>query len=70
MADRLNIQVFVTSHRWECLDAFERAAHDNKEVDGLLLSLRDKKDKPGEVVALAFDEQDLEVVAESRFEVR
>lgn len=70
LAQRLNVQVFATTHSWDCIDTFEKAAYQNKEVEGVLFSLRNKKEKPGEVVALLFDEEDLEVVAEDRIEVR
>jgi len=72
MAARLNIQVFVTSHRWECIDAFQIAANENENVEGLLFSLRNKKGKPGEVVAILYEEEELEAIItpSARIEVR
>ncbi len=59
LASRLNVQVFATTHSRDTVEAFQRAGYENKEVEGFLLSLRNKQGKPGEVVALLFDEEDL-----------
>ena len=72
IAARLNIQVFITSHRWECVEAFSIAANESKNVEGRLFSLRNKKGKPGEVVAISYDEEELDAIItpSPRIEVR
>ena len=70
LAQRLNIQVLVTTHSWECIDAFQIAANENENVEGLLFSLRNKKGKPGEVVAILYEEEELEIAAHAQIEVR
>ncbi len=69
VAERLNVQVFATTHSWDSVTAFQQAAqaHDS---EGLLISLRPKAGHPGEVVGTLFDEADLEVVATEQIEVR
>lgn len=70
LASRLNVQVFATTHSRDTVEAFQRAGYDKKEVEGFLFSLRNKQGKPGEVVALLFDEEDLEMIAYPWIEVR
>ncbi len=74
MANRLNIQVFATTHSWDCVESFQKAVEDSQE-DVSLISLRQKKDKtgqilPGEIVAVLFDKEELPIVAQERIEVR
>jgi hypothetical protein len=69
VAQRLNVQVFATTHSWDCIEAFQQAVQENL-TEGLLINLREKKDEPGEVVAILFDEQELSVVTREQIEVR
>jgi AAA15 family ATPase/GTPase len=67
IAERLNVQVFATSHSWDCVTAFERAAVRNRRVEGKLLRL----ERLGETVAATpFNERELEIAAEAGIEVR
>ena len=67
VAHRLNVQVFATSHSWDCIQAFQQAAADNKEADGVLIRLEQRKDGIG---AVTFDEQELAIVTREQIEVR
>ncbi len=67
VAHRLNVQVFATSHRWDCIQAFQKAADENKEEEGVLIRLENRKDG---VRAVLFDEEELNVVAREQIEVR
>jgi AAA domain, putative AbiEii toxin, Type IV TA system/AAA domain len=67
VAHRLNVQVFATTHSWDCLEAFQEAANANEEVEGQLIRLERKKDK---LRVVPFDEEDLAVVASRHIEVR
>lgn len=69
VAERLNVQVFATTHSWDSVTAFQQAAQEH-DTEGLLISLRPKEGRPGEVVGTLFDEADLEVVAAEQIEVR
>lgn len=65
-ARRLNVQVFATTHSWDCIEAFQRAAEDSPE-DGVLVRLQNQD---GDVTATVFDERRLAVVTREGIEVR
>ncbi len=65
-ASRLNVQVFATTHSWDCIEAFQRAASSHKE-DGVLISLSRQDD---EVKAAVFNERDIEIITRESIEVR
>lgn len=67
LAKQLDVQVFATSHSWDCVTAFAEAASDNKEVEGVLTRLT----RVGErIVPSTFTEDDLKIVTEYGIEVR
>jgi hypothetical protein len=70
VAHRLNVQVFATTHSWDCVEAFQKAIQQDPRGDGLLISLRDKEGEPGHVVAVLFDETELAIVTREQIEVR
>lgn len=57
VARRLNIQVFATTHNWDCIEAFQKATMEDPEL-GMLIRLENKK---GKVVPTLFDEQELAI---------
>lgn len=66
VAHQLNIQVFATTHSWDCLEGFQQATREeNKE--GLLIRLENKK---GKLVVTILDEQRLSIVSREQIEVR
>ncbi len=67
VAHRLNVQVFATSHSWDCIRAFQQAAEDNTQEEGVLVRLENRKDGVG---AVTFDERDLAIVTREQIEVR
>jgi ABC-type cobalamin/Fe3+-siderophores transport system ATPase subunit len=70
VARQLNVQVLATTHSWDYVEAFQQASQKDAQEEGLLISLREKKGEPGEVVAILFDEQELSVVTREQIEVR
>ena len=66
-AKDLNVQVFATTHSWDCIEAFQRAACEDESSEGYLIRLGWRKD---EVVATVYDENDLAVVTRDHIEVR
>src|SRR5207249_2533959 len=56
VAGRLNIQVFATTHNWNCIEAFQQALQENNQNQGVLIRLESKKDG---IVATLFDERKL-----------
>jgi hypothetical protein len=69
-ARRLNVQVLATTHSWDCIEAFQQASQKDAQGEGMLISLREKKDEPGQVVAILFDAQELSVATREQIEVR
>jgi len=69
-AKRMNVQVFATTHSWDCIEAFQQAATESGTDDGMLISLRQKKKTPGHVVGITIDGKDLEIITRDRIEVR
>jgi len=67
VAHRLNVQVFATSHSWDCIQAFQLAAEENKEEEGVLIRLENRKAGIG---AVTFDETELAIVTREQIEVR
>ena len=66
-ARELNVQVFATTHSSDCIYAFQKAADEDKESDGMLIRLVRKNDK---IKAVLFDEEEMETVVEQNIEVR
>jgi hypothetical protein len=66
-ARELNVQVFATTHSSDCIYAFQKAAEEDKESDGMLIRLVRKNDK---IKAITFDEEEMETVARQQIEVR
>ncbi len=67
LARRLNVQVFATTHSWDCIEGFQKAAQEDKQEDGMLIRLSLRKD---EVVATLFDERKLGIATREQIEVR
>ena len=67
VAQRLNVQVFATTHSWDCIEAFERAAQENDNADGELIRL---ENHDGDVTATVFDERKLNIATRELIEVR
>jgi len=66
LAKSLNIQVFATSHSWDAVEAFQRAAAETPE-EGALIRLTRKED---DIIPTVFTEDELAIVARDRIEVR
>lgn len=62
-----NVQVFATTHSWECVRAAQQAFAESDEDDFSLHRLERRDD---EVVAITYDQEQLESAMEFNFEVR
>jgi hypothetical protein len=62
----LNVQVFATSHSWDAVETFQKAAAENPE-DGLLIRLSRKGDV---VIPTPFRDKELAVATREHIEVR
>ncbi len=67
VAERLNIQVFATTHSWDCISAFQQAAAQHTSSSGMLIRLSEKN---GDSVSTLFDEQRLAIATREQIEVR
>ena len=62
-----NVQVFATTHSWDCVRGFAQAAVDYQKVDGVLVRLEKEEDG---LRAVRYSEEDLKVAADQKIEVR
>ena len=72
MAKRLNIQVFATTHSWDCIEAFSEVASKREDVEGLLFSMgrSAKTSDNGKIIATIFDEAKLQRFTQADMDVR
>jgi hypothetical protein len=63
----IEVQVFATTHSWDCVEAFEKAAKGDHQEEGLLIRLESKQ---GDIVATLFDERQLGIATREQIEVR
>lgn len=67
LAHTLNVQVFTTTHSWDCIESFQKAAVEDTAEDGLLVRLERKGNEIGTTL---FDEKRLSIVTREQIEVR
>ena len=72
LSEKLNIQIFATTHSWDCIESFSRTACNFNNSEGVLFrvgqSVRDSD--RGSVIATVFDEQSLYNITQAEVEVR
>ena len=67
LAHRLDVQVFATTHSWDCIKAFQKATQQEHQEEGLLIRLESRK---GEIAAILYDQRDLAIATREQIEVR
>lgn len=72
LAEKLNIQVFATTHSWDCIESFAKAAAEDINQEGVLFRMGKsaKKTDKGRVIATVFDEGQLINITQADVEVR
>ena len=72
MAQKLDIQIFATTHSWDCIESFAKAANACKDVEGVLFRVgrSAKESNRGKVIATVFDEDALYNITQTDVEVR
>ena len=65
-ASRLNVQVFATTHSYDCIKAFEEAARDSVE-EGVMIRLVKRND---EIVVVEFEKDELSIAVDGQIEIR
>jgi len=66
VSSRLQCQVFATTHSWDCIEAFQKAASSHP-AEGALVRLYQQEQK---ISAYTFDERRLEILTRESVEVR
>ena len=66
-AARHHVQVFATTHSWDCVQAFQEAAADRGDDESALIKLFEED---GMVRAAVLRSEELAIVARDRIEVR
>jgi hypothetical protein len=66
-AQRLNVQIFATTHSWDCVAAFQEALADRGDEVGMLFRLQQRE---GTIQAVKYDAEDLDVAVRQAIEVR
>ena len=64
-----NVQVFATTHSWDCVEAFQTATIENTEADGVLVKLA-RRSAQDPVSAVAFDETELATATKQGIDLR
>lgn len=67
-AKLLNVQVFATTHSWDCVEAFQKAAADDQHEKAMLIRLARRKN--GQIRAVSYNEEEMAIVTEQNIEVR
>jgi predicted ATPase len=67
IAHQLNVQVFATTHSWDCIEAFQKAAVEDVKDEGLLIRLENKDFGIG---VTFFSERQLSIATREQIEVR
>jgi len=69
---KLDIQIFATTHSWDCIESFAKVAVAKQEVDGVLFRVGKsvRTSNKGRVIATVFEEEQLYNITQSDVEVR
>lgn len=72
LAEQLNIQVFATTHSWDCIESFTKVAIDYQGSEGVLFRMGRsvRTSDNGKVIATVFDENQLQNITQADVEVR
>lgn len=72
LATKLNIQVFATTHSWDCITSFAQIALEREDVGGLLFRVGTsvRNSDRGQVIATVFGEGALSNISQAEMEIR
>jgi AAA15 family ATPase/GTPase len=72
LSKTLDIQIFATTHSWDCIESFAKVAIEKQDVDGLLFRVGRsvRKSDSGRVIATVFEKEQLFSITQSDVEVR
>ena len=69
IAKSLNVQVFATTHSWDCVEAFQQASAEDQSEEAMLIRLQQKKGGSG-IEAESYGERLLGIATRQGVEVR
>jgi AAA15 family ATPase/GTPase len=71
LAEELNVQVFVTTHSWDCVRAFVETIQET-ETEAMLFHLGRSalKSDANKIITTAYDKEELKLVSQAELEVR
>lgn len=72
LSEQLDVQVFATTHSWDCIESFTKVAVEHTQTDGVLFRLGRsvRTSDHGKVIATVFDEAALQNITQADVEVR
>jgi AAA15 family ATPase/GTPase len=72
MAEKLDIQVFATTHSWDCIESFTKVAIENETTEGILFRMGKsaRTSNRGQIIATVFDKDDLHSMTQADVELR
>lgn len=72
LAEQLNIQVFATTHSWDCVESFTKVALKEKNVSGVLFRVgrSAKTTNKNKIIATEFEPEELARITQADVEVR
>ncbi|WP_230658074.1 AAA family ATPase [Psychrobacter sp. I-STPA10] len=72
LAKRYNIQVFATTHSWDCIESFAKVAKEREDLEGVLFRMGRsvRKSDNGKIIATEFNEDELYNLTKDNIEVR
>jgi len=72
LAKVLNVQVFATTHSWDCVQSFAEVSIENSDLDGFLLKIGKSKlsTNKGNSIVTIFNENKLHTITQEMVEVR
>jgi len=71
LAHDLNIQVFATTHSWDCITAFQQAAQASEESAMLFRLGRSRlTSDQGKIIATSYNKKELQAITQAELEIR
>ena len=72
LSNKFDIQVFATTHSWDCIESFAKVAKDQTDISGVLFRVGRsiRTSDQGEVIATVFDADKLFNITQADVEVR
>jgi len=72
LSEKLDIQIFATTHSWDCIESFAKVAMAKKDIDSVLFRVGKsvRTSDKGRVISTVFDQEQLYSITKSDVEVR